>query len=247
MNRSKRQKMPSSKSAPGAIVYPLIAGLLFVSDMSQAQDRRPDRSVTVSATGTVAAEPDMAHVSTGVVSEAESAREALNRNSATMKKLIDGLKAKGIVEKDIQTTSINVEPRYQQFKDGRPSTIAGYRVVNQVRITARELAKLGEVLDQAVTLGANQMGAIQFEVSNAETLKDEARKRAMDNALRRARLYAAGAGAEVGPVISISEEVQFIGPRPVPMARTALAAEAVPIEAGTQTLEARVHVTWSLK
>jgi uncharacterized protein YggE len=215
--------------------------------MSEAQDRRPDRSVTVSATGTVAAEPDMAHVSTGVVSEAESAREALNRNSATMKKLIDGLKAKGIVEKDIQTTSINVEPRYQQFKDGRPSTIAGYRVVNQVRITARELAKLGEVLDQAVTLGANQMGAIQFEVSNAETLKDEARKRAMQNALRRAKLYAAGAGAEVGPVISISEEVQFIGPRPVPMARSALAAEAVPIEAGTQMLEARVHVTWSLK
>jgi uncharacterized protein YggE len=215
--------------------------------MSEAQDRRPDRSVTVSATGTVAAEPDMAHVSTGVVSEAESAREALNRNSATMKKLIDGLKAKGITEKDIQTTSINVEPRYQQFKDGRPSTIAGYRVVNQVRITARDLAKLGEVLDQAVTLGANQMGAIQFEVSNAEKLKDEARKRAMENALRRAKLYAAGAGAEVGPVISISEEVQFIGPRPVPMARTALAAEAVPIEAGTQMLEARVHVTWSLK
>jgi uncharacterized protein YggE len=247
MNRSKRQKMPSSRSAPGAFVFPLIAGLLFVSDMSEAQDRRPDRSVTVSATGTVAAEPDMAHVSTGVVSEAESAREALNRNSATMKKLIDGLKAKGIVEKDIQTTSINVEPRYQQFKDGRPSTIAGYRVVNQVRITARDLAKLGEVLDQAVTLGANQMGAIQFEVSNAETLKDEARKRAMENASRRAKLYAAGAGAEVGPVISISEEVQFIGPRPVPMARTALAAEAVPIEAGTQMLEARVHVTWSLK
>jgi hypothetical protein len=91
------------------------------------------------------------------------------------------------------------------------------------------------------------MGAIQFEVSNAETLKDEARKRAMQNALRRAKLYAAGAGAEVGPVISISEEVQFIGPRPVPMARSALAAEAVPIEAGTQMLEARVHVTWSLK
>ena len=239
--------MLSPRSAPSVFVLSLIAGLLFVSDMSEAQDRRPDRSVSVSATGTVGADPDMAHVSTGVVSEAESAREALNRNSATMKKLIDGLKAKGIVEKDIQTTSINVEPRYQQFKDGRPAAIAGYRVVNQVRIIARDLTKLGDVLDQAVTLGANQMGGIQFEVSNAETLKDEARKRAMDNALRRAKLYAAGAGAEVGPVISISEDVQFIGPRPVPMARTALAAEAVPIEAGTQMLEARVHVTWSLK
>ncbi len=215
--------------------------------MSEAQDRRPDRSVTVSATGSVAADPDMAYVSTGVVSEAETARDALNRNTATMKKLIDGLKEKGVAAKDIQTTSINVEPRYQQFKDGRPATIAGYRVVNQVRITARDLTKLGEVLDQAVTLGANQMGGIQFDVSKAETLKDEARKLAMENALRRARLYAAGAGAEVGPVISISEDVQYVGPRPMPMARSALAAEAVPIEAGTQMLEARVHVVWSLK
>jgi uncharacterized protein YggE len=48
-------------------------------------------------------------------------------------------------------------------------------------------------------------------------------------------------------VISISEDVQYVGPRPVPMARAALAAEAVPIEAGTQMLEARVHVVWSLK
>jgi uncharacterized protein YggE len=238
--------MPSPRLAQSAFVCSLIAGLLFVSDMPQAQESRPDRSVSVSATGTVGAEPDTAHISTGVVSEAESAREALNRNSATMKKLIDGLKKQGIVDKDIQTTAINVEPRYQQYKDGRPATIAGYRVVNQVRIIARDLGKLGEVLDQAVTLGANQMGGIQFEVSNAETLKDEARKRAMENALRRAKLYAAGAGAEVGPVISISEDVQFTGPRPVPMTR-ALAAEAVPVEAGTQMLEARVHVTWALK
>lgn len=239
--------MSAPRFAYSAFVLSLLAGLVLVSDMSEAQDRRPDRSVTVSATGSVAADPDMAYVSTGVVSEAETARDALNRNTATMKKLIDGLKEKGVAAKDIQTTSINVEPRYQQFKDGRPATIAGYRVVNQVRITARDLTKLGEVLDQAVTLGANQMGGIQFDVSKAETLKDEARKLAMENALRRARLYAAGAGAEVGPVISISEDVQYVGPRPMPMARSALAAEAVPIEAGTQMLEARVHVVWSLK
>jgi uncharacterized protein YggE len=246
MNGSNDRNMLSSMPAPGALLCSLIAGLLLMSDMAEAQERRPERSVSVSATGSVGAEPDVAHISTGVVSEADTAREALSRNSATMKKLIDGLKGQSIAAKDIQTTSINVEPRYQQFKDGRPAVIAGYRVVNQVRIIARNLSKLGEVLDQAVTLGANQMGGIQFEVSNAETLKDEARKRAMENALRRAKLFAAGAGAEVGEVLSISEDVQFIGPRPVPMTR-AMAAEAVPIERGTQMLEARVNVTWALK
>ena len=62
------------------------------------------------------------------------------------------------------------------------------------------------MLDTLVTLGANQMNGLSFEVSKAETLKDEARKEAIANALRRAKLYAAAAGAEVGEVVSISED-----------------------------------------
>jgi uncharacterized protein len=91
------------------------------------------------------------------------------------------------------------------------------------------------------------MNGISFEVSQAETLKDEARKTAIANALRRAKLLAAAAGAEVGDVISISEEVSqqqvFYGK----VARTAAVSDAVPVEAGTEMLEARVTVTWGLK
>jgi hypothetical protein len=62
--------------------------------------------------------------------------------------------------------------------------------------------------------------------------------------LRRAKLFAAAAGAEVGEVVSIAEDAaQF---QPVPMARATIAA-SVPIERGSETLEARVTVTWALK
>jgi len=223
----------------------LTTGLLTATAGLSA-DREPpqERTVSVSATGSVVAEPDLAMISTGVVSEADTAREALSRNTATMAKVIDGLKALGISAQDIRTTSLNVEPRYRSAKDQAPS-IVGYQVVNQVRITARELKRLGEVLDQIVSLGVNQIGGIAFEVSKAEELRDEARKMAMANALRRARLYAASAGADVGAVLTISEDAP--APAPRPLARTSLAASDVPIEPGTQRLEVKVYVTWALR
>jgi len=212
--------------------------------MAAEPDQQHDRTVSVSATGSVAAEPDLATISTGVVSEADTAREALSRNTATMAKVIEGLKALGIAAQDIRTTAVNVEPRYRSVKDQAPA-IVGYQVVNQVRITARDLKRLGEVLDQIVNLGVNQVGGITFEVSKAEELRDEARKVAMANALRRARLYASSAGAEIGPVVMISEDAPASGPRP--MARTSLAAGDVPIEPGSQRLEVKIHVTWALR
>jgi len=226
----------------GALASVALAAALSAGGMATAAE--PERTVSVSATGSVAAEPDHATISIGVVSEAETAREALARNSATMVKVIDGLKGLGISAQDIRTTAINVEPRYRNVKEQAPSLV-GYQVVNQVRITARELKRLGEVLDQVVGLGVNQISGISFEVSKAEELKDEARKAAMANALRRARLYASSAGAEVGQVLTISEEQPAPGPRP--MARTSLAAGDLPIEPGSQRLEVKIHVTWALR
>jgi uncharacterized protein YggE len=222
--------------------------LASTGPMDAAENKPAQRTVAVSASGRVSAAPDMAHVSTGVVSEAATARDALSANTAAMRKVVDGLKEAGIEAKDIQTTSFNIEPRYRHFKDGRPAEITGYQVVNQVRIVARDLPRLGEVLDRVISLGANQVHGIAFEVGEQEKLKDAARREAMANARRRADLYAAAAGATVGPVLSIAEEVRggFV-PRPMVAGRMAMAAEAAPIEAGSQALEVTVHVTWELR
>lgn len=212
---------------------------------TSAQEKRIERTVTVGASGIVSAEPDIAHIATGVLSEAETAREALQRNSAAMKKVVDGLKGAGIDPKDIQTSRFGIDPRYDQPKDGRTARITGYRVVNHVRITARDISRLGELLDLVVTLGANQAGGISFDVSKAETLKDEARRQAIANALRRARLFAEAAGATVGDVLTIAEDASM--PSPPMYSGRAMAAESVPIERGSQTLEVRVQVTWALR
>ena len=78
----------------------------------------------------------------------------------------------------------------------------------------RNLDKLGEVLDRLVGLGANEMAGLSFDVSQGEKLKDDARKEAVANAQRRAKLYADAAGVELGEVLRIDEGGDS-GPRPV--------------------------------
>jgi hypothetical protein len=210
-----------------------------------AEEKAMERTITVSATGTAEAEPDQARITSGVTTEAPTAREALTGNNEAMNKVVSELKTKGIDAKDIQTASFNVEP-VVDYKDGQPPKVRGYRVSNQVVVLVRDLGTLGTVLDDLVTAGANQVQGLSFEVSKAETLKDEARKEAIANALRRAKLLAAAAGAEVGQVLQISEETSSDGP--VTYApRFAKAQASVPIERGTSTLEARVTTTWALK
>lgn len=219
--------------------------LAVAPNAARAQEKRlPERTITVAGTGSVQAEPDIALVSTGVLTTAETARVALTQNSAAMRKIIDGLKGAGLEPKDIQTVYFGISPRYTSPKDGQAARVAGYNVVNNIRITVRDVAKVGEILDAVVTLGANQAGGIAFDVSKSETLKDEARKQAIGNALRRAKLLAEAAGAKVGPVITISEDAVSMPPRPI---ATRMSAEAVPIEAGSKMLEVRVQVTWALE
>lgn len=235
---------------PNLLTSLTAAALLLAAAVQPAfaQEKLMERTVTVSASGTAAATPDQATIQTGVSSEAKTAREALAGNSRAMKEVIAKLKAAGIDAKDIQTSQFNIEPIHTYPKEGQPPVVSGYRAHNAVSVKVRNLDTLGEVLDQLVAAGSNEMGGISFDVSNAETLKDDARKRAMENALRRAKLYAAAAGAEVGEIVQISEDTALVPPRPMMGgARMAMAAEAAPIERGSIDLEARVTATWRLK
>jgi len=207
------------------------------------------RTISVSAVGSVQAEPDTAMITTGVESQADTAREALARNSVLMSKVIDGLRAAGLDAKDIQTSALQLNPRYQNYQAGVEPKIVGYTASNQVHLTLHDVTRVGDILDKAVTLGANRINGISFRVSRAEELEDEARTRAMKNARRRAELYAAAGGVTLGPIVTISESIEASGPVFVgaPMAKAVHAAPPPPVEAGQQRLDATIHVTWEVK
>jgi hypothetical protein len=206
------------------------------------------RTITIQAMGTVLADPDRVSISTGVTTEAKTAAEALSKNSAAMTAIVRALKADGIAGKDIQTTNFSVRPRYRNYRDGRPQVVTGYIVTNSVRIRVREIGRLGAVLDSVVSLGSNQIGGIRFHASRADELRDEARKVAFANALRKATVYAQAAGVTLGQVLQISERRSRVNGPVGTFARAARAsAMPAPIEAGQQALTVSVHVTWVLK
>ena len=228
----------------------LLAALLVLSPAWARAEQAPP-STTMSGEGEVSAPPDLAHVSTGVVTRDATAQGALDANNAAMAQVVEEMKRAGIEPRDLQTSSFSVQPQYYhppQGKDGRhePPRIVGYQVSNTLLVRVRDLARLGAILDISVRLGANQLGGISFAVSEPAPYLETARKAAMADAIARASLYAEAAGVRLGRVLSISENG---GGRPSPVfARMARAEDAapVPIEAGEQAISARVSVTWEL-
>ncbi len=228
----------------------LVIGVLFIvtaQEQAMAQIEPKLRTIRLDATGSVKAKPDIAHITLGVSAEAETARGALDQNSAAMAKVIDALKQSGLAGADMQTIDFSVRPRIEASKpEGKKNVITGYTVVNMLRITVRDMTKLGEILDKAVSLGSNEIGGIQFDIAQPAALMDDARRQAMALATRKAELYAQAAGAKLVRVISIDE--QSAAPwRPQNMSvRASARAMEAPIEQGEAELQVSISVTWEL-
>jgi uncharacterized protein len=209
----------------------------------------------LSGTGVVRSAPDMATISTGVVTQAETAREALDANTAAMEQLIAVLREAGLENRDIQTSDFSVSPQYV-YSDRRdqngyslPPEISGYQVSNTVTIAVRDLDGLGVVLDRAITVGANTVNGISFSVADPGKLLEEARRRAFADARAKATTYADAAGVSLGSIESISEQLDYAPPQP--MLRAAYAdmaqTESVPVEAGEMSYSVTATITWSIE
>ncbi|HRN62428.1 MAG TPA: SIMPL domain-containing protein [Luteimonas sp.] len=202
--------------------------------------------LSVSARAEASRVPDVASLSTGVVTQAADANAALKANSAQMAKVVATIKAAGIAERDIQTSGISIHPQYR-YAENQPPTITGYQASNTVNIKVRDIGKLGEVLDALVASGANQVNGPNFEIDQPEAVYDEARQAALKQAQARAQMYATSLGLRVRRIVSISEGGGF--QPPMPMLKTmAMDArmESAPVAPGETTLGASLDVVFEL-
>lgn len=244
--------MPSLLSTAAAL---LMAGALIVpalapeAAIAQGMPMEKPRTITMTATGTISARPDEAEMRIGVATNAATAKAALAQNSADMRPVIESLKAAGIAEKDIATSAFNVQAVYDYSSTGKPPRLTGYRVTNLVTARLRDIGKIGEVLDAAVSQGSNQISGLDFIVSKAGELKDEARKVAVASATRMAKAYAEAAGVTLGEVLSIEEASQggYVPKVMVARAAAPTAGGPPPIEAGEQDLSVQATIVWAIK
>ncbi len=211
-------------------------------------DPRPTwRTITVGGEGEVQVVPDLARVVFNVeTTHAELAR-AQAENASRLAAVIARLTALGVAERDLQTSGYAVQPQHDYNRQGR---LIGYQVLNGVRATVRDLARLPELLDAAVAAGANLVHGIQFDVSDKEDALRRAREAAVRDARSKAEQYAALTGVRLGPPVTIAEAAH--GAPPVYAARVmsmAMAEHAppTPVEPGEQTIRLSVQITYEIR
>jgi hypothetical protein len=225
----------------------LVAGLLLtaaaIAGVAQPRLGRtatPSAGTTLIVTGdgTVDATPDRAAFDFGVTSQGSTAAAALSRNGAEARAIVNALKKAGIDSSDIQTTQVSLWP--QTSSNG--TEITGYQASNSVHVTAA-LGDSGALVDAAVRAGANNVEGPSLDTADKSSLYNQALKQALGDARGKAQAIADGAGLTLGSVLRVREG--GTAPVPMPMFDTATAARSVPIEAGTQHIEASVSVTYS--
>jgi uncharacterized protein YggE len=221
----------------------IAVGALLVAPAALAQTA-PPAMISVTGEATISVPPDLAQIEAGVTSEAKTARDAIEANNAAMGKVLLALKGAGIEEKDYQTSRLSLQPQYAPNRGG-PSPVVGYHASNRVTVRVRDVAKVGNVIDTLVGAGANDIGGINFTVSQASKLLDDARAQAIADARRKADIYAKAAGVTLGAPLSITEEGSP-GPMPFRKLSGSLAA-AAPVAQGEETLAVTVNVSWAIK
>jgi uncharacterized protein len=217
--------------------------LLAVPALAQTM---PPPAISVTGEANVSVAPDLAQIDGGVTSDAKTAREASEANNAAMGKVLLALKGAGIDEKDYQTSRLSLQPQFAaNYKPSDRAGIVSFRASNRVTVRIRDVTKVASIIDVLVGAGANEIGGINFTVTQASKHLDEAREKAIADARRKAEIYAKAAGVTLGEPISISEEGA-----PGPVFRSKMAAPmaaGAPVAQGEETLSVTVSVTWAIK
>jgi len=215
----------------------------------QTPAEAPPRAITVVGNGKVTARPDMAMVQVGVETRNESAEAAVSENTQRMNAVLVALKNAGIAEQDVQTANFSLYADQQRGPNGELLRPIQYVASNIVRVTVRDLEKVGAVLDAVVNAGANQVYGISFGVANPNRLQLQAEENAVEDARARAQALAAKAGVQLGDVLSISETIST--PPPIlyrqDVAVAAPAAAPVPVQPGELEFNAQVQIVYAIR
>ena len=219
--------------------------LLVVFYCGAAGAETSDRSISVSATGTTSAVPDMATLRIGVTREAATAKEAMSALSSSSASVLQTVEASGIAAEDVQTSGLSLNPVWDQ-RNARPLQVRGYVASMTLTVRVHALDTLGSVLDRLVGDGANTLNGLQFSVAEPAPHFTRARRDAVEQARTKAETLAAAAGVSLGPILQINEGSGSLAP--APMARGAMMeASSLPIASGELDFSVTVSMVYAIE
>ncbi|WP_323771372.1 SIMPL domain-containing protein [Antarctobacter sp.] len=222
-----------------------ILAFLTVVALSLPHVAAAEGRLSVSGEGHLAVVPDMAVITLGADGRGPTAVEAMNATSDAVEAILARLAGLGVETRDIQTTQLRVNEQTRWDNNRNEDVFLGFYATNTVSVRVRDLDGISALLSAVLDDGANRLQNLSFSVQEPRPIEDEARRRAVADAIAKAKLYADAAGVTLGPVLELRDTaeplVRSIARAEPMIMEEAVVAKDVPVAAGE--LEVRAEVT----
>jgi uncharacterized protein YggE len=233
-----------------AVPVALAAALLLsaCAGAAGASQTRPPRSIIVTGTGTARLAPDVVIITLGVQTHGPDIAEAVSENNRGAERVRQAVREAGVADEDVQTANYSVwsQQSYDEFgniTEGEPT----YWVDNSIVIKLREIGRLGELLETALSRGANSVQGVTYSVDDPSEALDAARVQALEDARSQAAQMAADAGVLLGDVIAIGGPSAYPGPVMEAPAFGKGGGGGVPTSPGVLEYDVQVTVTYAIR
>ncbi|MBW4078531.1 MAG: SIMPL domain-containing protein [Acidobacteria bacterium] len=253
-SNAQKQNQPARERRPAMAVLLIVVVLaLVVSTISVASvaftrttSSKSPSTITVTGSGTAKGTPDTVNFQIGVSTVAKNAVDALSQNSARVARLITSLRSSGVAKNDLQTSDLNIYANYDN-----KGNITGFTASNNLNVIMHSIKGAGAAIDAGARAAGNgvQLNGLSFSISNDSTLLKKARVAAMRNAYLEASQVARAGGAQIGSILRITDQENAASPPVIykTFAPTASGVNAVPLQAGSQSVNVQVSVVYALK
>ena len=217
------------------ITASLVVSMQTSEKQAFAQQQVPlyrEKIITVTGTATTTASPDLLMIRFGVETEAKTAKEAIDANSAAMTEVVDAVQKLGITKEELSTASLTIYPVYSDVEDPilktHKSVLTGYRASNILAVKTQKLDLAGGIIDAATGAGANRVDSVTFSLSPSKQLavQDELLDKAVLNAKSKAEKALSPLGQKIIGVKLVSLSEFGYPPPPYPYASGELAPMA---------------------
>ncbi len=224
-------------------IYTKLAGPIPFSVNSVTTNKSD--TFTVTGEGTSVAKPDVVVLTVGVSANGPTVKAAQDQINSFINKITEAIKKLGISPEDIKTTNYSINPNID-YSEGN-QRITGYSASTNLIIKVKEIDKVNSVIDSATANGANQVGGINFEVSDKTKAQNEAREMAVRQAKEKAEDAARIAGFRLGRIINYSEELPLVrGPMPLYAQGAAEVQDKTQVQPGSSEIKVTITLSYEI-
>jgi uncharacterized protein len=150
----------------------------------------------------VKATPDLVRIRFKVVRLEQTPSRSFAHASESVHAVREVLRRHGIPDRAVERSRLGLR---SSWSFGGERKFLGYECQAAFAVESTKLDDVQQLLIDVVAAGANEIEGVDFDVTTKGNLRAEARRQAVTAAQNKALLYAAAAGARLGPVVHIDD------------------------------------------